>query len=106
MLRLYACVTEDHDLRLVVLAGAICLFATFTALSLLRRVLASSDPRSRQAWLLGAAVVCGSGVWATHFVAMLAFNAYLPVSYDVPLTILSIAIAVAISYLGLAVVVA
>ena len=103
MLRLYTCVTEDHDLRLVVLAGVICLFATFTALSLLRRVLASSESRSRQGWLIGAAVVCGSGVWATHFVAMLAFNAYLPVSYDVPLTILSIVIAITISYLGLAV---
>jgi signal transduction histidine kinase len=106
MLRLYACVTEDHDLRLVVLAGAICLFATFTALSLLRRVLASTESRSRQGWLIGAAVVCGSGVWATHFVAMLAFNAYLPVSYDVPLTMLSIAIAIGVSYVGLAVVTA
>jgi signal transduction histidine kinase len=103
MLRLYACITEDHDLRLVVLAGVICLFATYTALSLFRRVLASSERPSRQAWLAAAAVVTGSGVWATHFVAMLAFNPYLPVSYDVSLTILSVVIAIGISYLGLAV---
>jgi signal transduction histidine kinase len=100
MLRLYDCITEDHDLRLVVLAGVICLFATYTALSLFRRVLASSERRSRQGWLSAAAVVTGSGVWATHFVAMLAFNPYLPVSYDVPLTILSIVIAIGVSYLG------
>jgi signal transduction histidine kinase len=106
MLRLYACITEDHDLRLVVLAGVICLFATFTALSLLRRAMVSVDARSRQAWLGAAAVVNGSGVWATHFVAMLAFNPYLPVSYHVPLTVLSVVIAIAISYLGLSVTVA
>src|SRR5262245_48940948 len=101
MLRLYVCLTENHDLRLVVLAGAICLFATYTALSLFRRVLASAERRSWHAWLAAASVVAGCGVWATHFVAMLAYNPYLPVSYDASLTILSVAIAVGVSYVGL-----
>jgi signal transduction histidine kinase len=103
MLRLYTCITEDHDLRLVLLAGAICLLATYTALSLFRRVLAASENSSRHGWLAAAAVVTGSGVWTTHFVAMLAFDPYLPVSYDVARTVVSIVIAVAISYVGLTV---
>jgi len=37
MLRVLACITQDHDWRLVILAGVICLFASFAALSLLAR---------------------------------------------------------------------
>jgi NO-binding membrane sensor protein with MHYT domain len=33
MLRVLACITQDHDWRLVILAGVICLFASFAALS-------------------------------------------------------------------------
>ena len=45
-------------------------------------------------WLHTAAIVTGSvalgaGVWAMHFIAMLAFNLCLPVSYDPAVTILS-----------------
>ena len=32
----------------------------------------------------------GFGVWATHFVAMLAFSPGMPTAYDVPLTALSL----------------
>ena len=30
MLTVYNCITVDHDLRLVILAGFICVFATFS----------------------------------------------------------------------------
>ena len=35
MFRVLASITQDHDWRLVILAGIICLFASFAALSLL-----------------------------------------------------------------------
>ena len=31
MLRVYACIAEEHDLRLILVAGLICLLAAFTA---------------------------------------------------------------------------
>jgi diguanylate cyclase (GGDEF)-like protein/PAS domain S-box-containing protein len=34
-------------------------------------------------WLIGAGACFGSGVWATHFVSMLAFIAPVPVGYDI-----------------------
>jgi len=34
MFRVIDCITQDHDLRLVVLAGVLCLFACSTAMSL------------------------------------------------------------------------
>lgn len=40
-------------------------------------------------------------MWATHFVAMLAFRPNLPIGYDLGLTSLSIVLAIAITWLGL-----
>ena len=102
MLRVLACVTQEHDLRLVVLAGLICLFACYTAFSLIARARAS-DGITGLKWRSAAAVVMGCGVWATHFVAMLAFRPSLPTGYDIGLTALSLAVAVAIIWLGLVV---
>src|SRR5580765_231435 len=99
MFRVYACLTRDHDWQLVILAAVICLFACFVALNLLSRA-ASTAGRARLGWLAGTAVVAGSGVWATHFVAMLAFRPGLPVSYDLTLTVLSVIIAVVVTGLG------
>ena len=99
MLRIYDCITGQHDLRYVAVAGFICLFASYTAISLLIRARVAED-RARLAWLGGAAVVAGAGIWATHFVAMLAFRQNVPVGYDVALTVLSIVIAVLLTWCG------
>ena len=39
MLRVFGCISQQHDLRLVVLAAAVCILACFTAFSLLARSL-------------------------------------------------------------------
>src|SRR5712692_5401624 len=102
MLRVYGCIVEQHDLRLVVLAGLICLLACSTALSLLTRARQAEAARGL-AWLSAAACVFGAGIWATHFVAMLAFRPGFAIGYGIGLTLLSIAAAMAISWLGFAV---
>jgi signal transduction histidine kinase len=101
MLRVFACITDEHDLRLVVLAGLICAFACYTSLGLLARA-GAADRGKSLAWLSGSAVVFGAGVWATHFVAELAFQPGLPTGYGLGLTALSIAIAMGMSWLGFA----
>src|SRR5260370_41518582 len=101
MLRVYGCIADQHDLRLVVLAGLICLLACYTALSLLSRA-RHAEPVRGLAWLTGAASVFGAGIWATHFVAMLAFRPGFAIVYDIGLTLLSIAAAMSISWLGFA----
>ncbi|HZF36030.1 MAG TPA: MHYT domain-containing protein [Candidatus Angelobacter sp.] len=102
MLRVIACITRDHDWRLVILAGIICLFACFAALSLLARA-ATTQGRPRLIWLGATAAVTGSGVWATHFVAMLAFRPNLPMGYDIWLTVLSVFVAMLLTGGGFAV---
>jgi diguanylate cyclase (GGDEF)-like protein len=98
MLRVYTCIVQEHDLRLVLLAGLICLLAAFTAFCIFER--AREAGRRRGAWLALAAFVSGTGIWSTHFIAMLAYQPHLPIGYDAPLTLLSIALAVAITGLG------
>src|SRR5262249_34677661 len=51
----------------------------------------------------GGAVVTGFGIWATHFIAMLAFSPGIPSAYNISLTILSLIGAVTITAAGLAV---
>ena len=101
MLRLYACVTQQHDLRLVGLAAGVCLLASVTAVTLLRRAIATGG-RMRLAWLGAGAVAFGGGVWATHFIAMLAWLPTSGIGYSVPLTALSLVRAVIGSLLGFA----
>jgi len=96
MLRVYGCITQQHNLWLVLLAAVICLLACYTTFSLGGRL----RSRGRNAWVAGAAVVTGSGVWATHFVAMLAFKPGLPINYDVGITMLSVVVAIAFSAAG------
>jgi signal transduction histidine kinase len=101
MLRVYDCLTQEHDLRLVALAAVICFFASYTAISLETRAQAAT--RGRAWWLLGVGAATGSGIWATHFVAMLAFRPDLPMSYEPLLTALSLFIAISVTGLGFAV---
>ncbi len=100
MLRVYACITQDHDTRLVAVAALICLLAAFTAMSLRQRAVEAARPLVRLWWLTGTAVVAGAGIWSTHFVAMLAFKPNMPIGYDLGLTTLSIVAAIAIAWVG------
>jgi signal transduction histidine kinase len=101
MLHVLGCITQQHDLRLVVLAGILCLFACATAMSLLARARATRD-KTRSMWIAGAGVVAGCGIWSTHFVAMLAYRPGVAVAYDPTLTILSVMIAALLCGVGFA----
>jgi len=73
MFRVYSCLTVDHDWRLVVLAGTVCFLASAVAVSLFHRAQAATG-RTRLVWLSLDAAVAGCGIWATHFIAMLAYD--------------------------------
>lgn len=91
-----------HDNILVALSIAVAILSSFTALSLAGRIRASAG-RVRQIWLAAAAVALGGGIWAMHFVAMLAFSMpAMPMSYDLAPTLLSLALAIGFTGTGLA----
>ena len=100
MLRVYACLTEQHDLRLVSLAGLICIAACMISLNLF--VHANGAERGRPlSWLLGAATVFGAGVWAFHFISELAYEPGFPVGYDAALTAISLVAAIGAVWLAM-----
>ena len=94
MFEVYNCLTVEHDWRLVGVAAVICLFASLSAVNIFNRARATSG-RSRAIWIIAAGVAGGFGIWATHFVAMLAYEPGITVAYGVTLTVLSLAAAAA-----------
>jgi len=83
--RVLGCLTDQHDYRLVLLAAAICAAASLTTFAIYSRV-GEARHHARLNWLLLTGVCSGSGIWATHFVAMLAYKPGVMVAYDATLT--------------------
>ncbi|HEY6755255.1 MAG TPA: MHYT domain-containing protein [Pseudolabrys sp.] len=102
MFRVLTCLTVEHDWRLVGVAAVVCLFASLTAVNLFNRARATVG-RERAVWIVAAAVATGFGIWATHFVAMLAYEPGFPIAYGLSLTILSLAAAAFITGFGLSI---
>ena len=84
---------QHHDLPLVGAALAICIIAVAASLTAYRRAMTTLGPR-RLAWMLVVALMLGSGVWATHFLAMLAYQSELGISYGPGLTAVSLLVAI------------
>jgi NO-binding membrane sensor protein with MHYT domain len=102
MYRVLTCLTTEHDWRLVVLAGTVCWLASAVAISLFHRARASRG-RTRATWIGLDAAVGGCGIWATHFVAMLAYDPGAGAGYNLPVTLLSLFFAITIVAIGLCV---
>src|SRR3972149_1405470 len=101
MFQIYNCLTTQHDWRLVVIAGLVCLLASIVTISLFHRAL-TINGWARVTWLIIAGAASGCGIWTTHFIAMLAYDPGMAVGYNVTLTLLSLLAAAIITGLGLA----
>ncbi|WP_354641898.1 MHYT domain-containing protein [Kitasatospora camelliae] len=61
-----------------------------------------TEGRSRRNWLVFASVSLGGGIWTMHFIAMLGFVVSgAQIRYDLPLTLLSLAVAIVVVGVGL-----
>jgi diguanylate cyclase (GGDEF)-like protein/PAS domain S-box-containing protein len=100
MLKVYNCIATEHDLRLVALAAFVCILASITAIKLLRYARISTG-QMRRVWLAVSAISTGFGIWATHFIAMLAFTPGIPSGYNIVLTVLSLIAAILLTGAGL-----
>jgi signal transduction histidine kinase len=93
--------TTHYDFGLVVLSIAIAALASYAALHVARRIGVSDSDNKRRAWLLAGSLTMGGGIWAMHFIGMLALKLPLSVSYDIDITIVSTAPAIFASYVML-----
>ncbi len=79
----------------------VCLISAYACVSLLRHAHKATG-RTRHLWTGVAALAVGFGIWATHFVAVLAFRPGFTFAYDLLLTATSLAIAIGLCGLGIA----
>ena len=85
-----------YNWPLVVLSIIIAIIASYTALDLAGRVTVAQG-RVRQLWLVGGAIAMGIGIWSMHFIGMLAYNLPGSMTYDFPIVLVSMAVAVVAS---------
>ena len=102
MFRVLSCIRYDHDLRLVVVAAFVCLLAACTTVWLHART-PQQNSALRWGGLVLTGVSFGAGVWATHFIAMLAYDPMLRTGYELYGTTLSLAAAMAFATAGFAI---
>jgi diguanylate cyclase (GGDEF)-like protein/PAS domain S-box-containing protein len=86
-----------YSVALVVLSYLVAAFGAYTSFQLIERVHAALTVRARRAWLVTAGFAMGCGIWAMHFIAMLAVQMPMHVGYDVWITIVSATCAVVAS---------
>jgi diguanylate cyclase (GGDEF)-like protein len=83
----------SHNPFLVLLAYLVACAAGFGTLDMAERVGHVEDPTARRHWRwLGAGCLAG-GIWSTHFISMLAFQAPIAIHYEMIMTFASLVIA-------------
>jgi PAS domain S-box-containing protein len=98
-----ATLASSYDYRLVGLSVLIAVLASYAALDLAGRVTAARG-RARFHWLIGGSVTMGLGIWAMHYVGMLALKLPVAIFYDWPTVLASLLAAMLASWIALFVV--
>jgi diguanylate cyclase (GGDEF)-like protein/PAS domain S-box-containing protein len=74
---------------LVLLSVSVAVFASYASLLVSQQVLAAATARLRRLWITVGGICLGMGIWAMHFVGMLALSLPCSTSYDPAITFLS-----------------
>jgi PAS domain S-box-containing protein len=100
MFRIFNNLATEHDWRLVAVAALVCLAASLMAARLLGRAQVLSGP-ARVTAIAASGTATGFSIWATHFIAMLAYHPGVPVGYALGPVLLSLLVAISVALLGL-----
>ncbi len=94
----------SYDPELVITSYLISALAGFAFLRFTSRIIELGTSVTRYGWMTAGALTMGLGVWAMHFVGMLAYRLPIPVSFDAAVTAFSAVPAVLGSFVALHVV--
>ncbi|WP_187274180.1 MHYT domain-containing protein [Paenibacillus sp. N3.4] len=94
----YAVINEYH-FHLILLSFFIILFASYTALSLSKKI-SISKGWYHKLWVFCCAIVMGVGIWSMHFIAMLAYPLPQSISFQFQTVLVSILLALIGSVVG------
>ncbi len=78
-----------YDPLLVVFSVMAAMFAAFAALLVSERIAATAQVGQRHLWIAAGGMALGTGIWAMHFVGMLAFSLPCSTRYDPVTTLVS-----------------
>lgn len=90
-----------HNPLLVLVAYLVACAASFATLDMAERVAHADDPSSQRLWRWIGATCLAGGIWAMHFIGMLAFQTPIEIQYDLPITLFSLLIALLASWLAM-----
>lgn len=93
----------EYNYGLVFLSLLLAIAASYTGLSIASRI-PQVERKVLWLWMGGGALSLGLAIWSMHFVGMLAFHINIPLSYDIPLTGLSMLYAIAATMVAMFVV--
>jgi len=83
-----------YDFWLIIFSIIIAIFASYTTLELTGRMTTKNGENIRLGWLIGGSSTMGTGIWAMHFIGMLAYHLPVAIAYDLPIVIVSWLVAV------------
>lgn len=90
----------SYDIKLVLLSLAVAILGAHTGLAVMARSSGTKNVPYKLR-IAAAAVAIGGGIWAMHFIGMLALHLPVPIDYAVLPTLISLLIAVLITGVGL-----
>jgi diguanylate cyclase (GGDEF)-like protein/PAS domain S-box-containing protein len=93
----------SYDYRLVALSVVLAMVASYAALDLAGRITAAHG-WARAIWLGAGAAAMGLGIWAMHYVGMLALTMPVPIFYHLPTVLFSLLAAMSAAVVALFVV--
>lgn len=91
---------SQYNPILIAISFVVAILAAYTALNMAGRV-AGSQGIAARVWLAGGGFAMGVGVWAMHFIGMLAMDLSMSMRYDILLTAVSMFIAIGSSLFAL-----
>jgi signal transduction histidine kinase/CheY-like chemotaxis protein len=79
----------NFDPGIVLLSVALAWLTAYASFNVAERIHASEEGLARRLWLIVGALTMGTGLWAMHFVGMLALRLPVMIRYDLVPTLLS-----------------
>ena len=97
----YPLLWAQHDPWLVALSVLMAVLASVLALQMAALARRADTGFMRQMARGSGALALGGGIWAMHFIGMLAFQTPIDIQYDLGITLLSLLIALLASWLAM-----
>ncbi len=98
---IFVCIRDAHDVRLTILAGLVCAVGVYATAAVGAHAGRMTGGDHRR-WAIISVVTAGATAWATHFIALLAFQPGMDAAFEPVLTAISLLAAIVIIGGGLA----